>query len=304
VFDDRLVLKLFRRLHAGANPDVQVTRALAEVGYPHVAPPLATLERDGCDVAVVQPFLSGATEGWSLALTSLRDFFNTDCDDPRECGGDLGAESRRLGEVTASMHLALAAAFGDEPGDAAAWAEGMLRQLDRIGAGRPWQQAARAVFERVAGVDGGRAVRVHGDYHLGQVVRADGGWYVLDFEGEPARPLEERTLPTSPLKDVAGMLRSFDYAVAVAAHEWPDDQREGRQADGRRWLERNRFAFLEGYFGTEGIAALVPSSHADLNAALDAWELDKAVYEVGYEEAHRPEWVSIPEAAISRLVGG
>ncbi|HEX2851154.1 MAG TPA: hypothetical protein VHN98_11395, partial [Acidimicrobiales bacterium] len=296
--------KLFRRLHAGANPDVEVTRALAETGYPNVAAPLATWERDGAHVAVVQPFLAGATEGWSLALTSLRDFYNSDCENPRECGGDLGAESRRLGEVTASMHLALARAFGDAEGDARAWSAAMLRQLDRVGKGRAWEGGARAVFERMADGDAGRSIRVHGDLHLGQVVRADAGWYVLDFEGEPARPLDERTLATSPLKDVAGMLRSFDYAVAVAAREWPDDQRDDRHDQGLRWLERNRFAFLEGYFGTEGIAALLPSPHAQLTAALEAWELDKAVYEVGYEEAHRPEWSVIPEAAIARLLGG
>lgn len=264
VFDDRLVLKAFRRVHAGPNPDIEVTSALAAVGFEAVAAPVATWERDGTHLAVVQPFLGGGTDGWALALTSLRDMFGSGCDDPAQCGGDFGAEARRLGEVTAAMHLALADAFGV--------------------------------------VDG--TIRVHGDFHLGQVLRTDTGWFVLDFEGEPARSLEERRKPSSPLKDVAGMLRSFHYASAVALRERTDEERVSLAEATPAWEQRNRNAFLDGYLGTHGVPRLLPSSPDDVSAALREWELDKARYELEYERNHRPDWVDIPEAAIARLTNG
>ncbi|MEA3075209.1 MAG: maltokinase [Actinomycetota bacterium] len=265
VFDDRLVLKAFRRVHEGRNPDVEVTAALAAVGFEAVAAPVATWERDGTDLAVVQPYLGGGSDGWALALTSLRDMFGSECENPAECGGDFGAEARRLGEVTACMHVALAEGFG---------------------------------------VEEGKRIRVHGDYHLGQVMRTDTGWYVLDFEGEPARPLEERRQPASPLKDVAGMLRSLHYASAVALRERPEEQREPLAPPAAAWEERNRNAFVEGYLAVEDVHRLLPDRLDQTLVELREWELDKARYELRYEQQYRPEWVDIPEAAIARLVGG
>ncbi|HET9442708.1 MAG TPA: hypothetical protein VFO65_05250 [Acidimicrobiales bacterium] len=305
VFDDRLVLKVFRRIHEGPNPDVEVSGALAEVGFPHVAAPVATWQRDGAHLVVVQPFLGGGTDGWALALTSLRDYFGSMCDDPAECGGDFAAEAGRLGEVTGRMHVALAEAFGSSAGDAEGWVAGMERQLERVGAGRPWEHDARKVLQHLADLDPpGAAIRVHGDFHLAQALRTDTGWFVLDFEGEPARPLEERRRPSSPLKDVAGMLRSFDYAAAVALRERPEEAREAHEAQAEAWVQRNRTAFLEGYLATEGVATLLPDDMHDVFVALAAWELDKAVYELAYEVSYRPDWAPIPEAAITRLVHG
>ena len=302
VFDEQLVLKVFRRIHDGANPDVEVTRALASLGFEHVAAPIGVWERDGRHLAVAQPFLAGASEGWALALTSLRDFYASDCDDPAESGGDFGSEAARLGEVTAGMHLAAAAAFGTQPAEAGEWAASMSALLDRVGVGRPWLADARAMVERVRALGSvGASTRVHGDYHLGQILRSDTGWFVLDFEGEPARPLEERRRPTSPLKDVAGMVRSFDYAVAVALRERGEDDLERCTPLGRRWEKHNRTSFLEAYLSTPGLEALLPPDVSDTMVALHAWELDKAVYEVAYEEAHRPDWMSIPEEAIARI---
>ena len=269
VFDDRLVLKVFRRIHAGPNPDIEVTAALARAGFEHVAAPVATWEESGTHLAVVQPYLAGGTDGWALALTSLRDLYGSECDDPGECGGDFAAEATRLGNVTARMHVALAAALGTGAADTAEWAGLMERQLERVAPGEPWNAPAREILERLASMaDPGGAIRVHGDFHLGQVLRTDTGWFVLDFEGEPARPLDERRERSSPLKDVAGMLRSLQYATAVALRE-----REGPEIEG-------------------------------LVAKAEAWELDKAIYEVGYERDHRPDWVEIPEAAIARLLSG
>jgi maltokinase len=142
-------------------------------------------------------------------------------------------------------------------------------------------------FERLAHVDAGAAIRTHGDYHLGQVLRHESRWYVLDFEGEPARPIAERVALSSPLRDVAGMLRSFAYAVAVGGHA-PE------------WERSARDAFLGGYRATPGVDELLP---ADAGPVMDAFELDKAIYEVGYERAHRPDWAEIPLTAVRRLTG-
>ena len=305
VFDERLVLKVFRRIHDGPNPDIEVTSALAGAGFEHVAAPVATWDEGGTHLAVVQPFLAGGTDGWALALTSLRDLYASECADPRDCGGDFGAEARRLGQVTAQMHVALAAALGSGPANTHEWAGLMERQLERVAAQAPWNRSAHHVFERLRSMEApGLALRVHGDYHLGQVMRTDTGWYVLDFEGEPARPLDERRERSSPLKDVAGMLRSFQYATAVALREREEFELDGLSVKAAAWEQRNRDAFLDGYFGTEGLAELLPPSADDTLVSLTAWELDKAVYEVAYERDHRPDWVGIPESAIARLLPG
>ena len=302
VLDDRLVLKVFRRIHTGPNPDIEVTTALADAGFEHVAAPVATWEESGTHLAVVQPYLAGGTDGWALALTSLRDLYGSECDDPADCGGDFAAEARRLGAVTGDMHVALAAALGTGTPDTGEWAGLMERQLERVASQEPWNKTAHGMFEELRNMAApGQALRVHGDYHLGQVLRTDTGWFVLDFEGEPARPLDERRERSSPLKDVAGMLRSFHYATAVVLREREDFELEALVPKAEAWEQRNRRAFLDGYFSTDGIDELLPPSRDDADRALRAWELDKAVYEVAYERDHRPDWVHIPETAIGRL---
>lgn len=302
VYDERLVLKLFRRLHQGPNPDIEVTSALADVGFEHVAAPVATWEEEGTHLAVVQPFLAGGTDGWALALTSLRDLYASQADDPAECGGDFAAEARRLGAVTGAMHVALAEALGSSPVDARSTADLMARQLARVAGDEAWSGRAGVCFEELAAApEPGRAIRVHGDFHLGQVMRTDTGWYVLDFEGEPARPLDERRQPSSPLKDVAGMLRSFHYATAVALRDREEFEIEALTPKAEAWERRNRTAFLEGYMATDGIDEILPAGAGAVDRALVAWELDKAVYEVGYEREYRPDWVDIPLSAVARL---
>jgi maltokinase len=305
VFDDRLVLKVFRRLQAGANPDVEVTTALAGVGFTHVAEPLGVWQRDGLDLAVVARYLAGGAEGWALALTSLRDLYGAGTDDPAAAGGDFAAEAGRLGEVTAGLHLAMAEAFGTTPGDPSAWSAGVEAQLERLQEDDVDQVAVKEFVERLRAVaQPGLSIRVHGDYHLGQVLRTDTGWYVLDFEGEPARPLEERRRPSSPLKDVGGMLRSLQYASAFALAERDEHEQVSLAPLADEWERRNRMAFLRGYLGTEGVEALLPAPGPDREAVLAAFELDKAVYEVLYERAFRPDWVKIPLRAVRRLLDG
>lgn len=304
VFDDRLILKVFRRLHDGPNPDAEVTAALASVGFDAVAAPLALWQRDGRDLAILQPFLAGGSEGWALAQTSLRDLYATGCDDPAECGGDFAGEARRLGEITARMHLALAEAFGAAPGAADQWVDTMRSQLTAVAGSEPWHDQAAEVLGALSSLaSAGVQIRAHGDFHLGQVMRTDLGWFVLDFEGEPARPLAERQAPTSPLKDVAGMVRSLHYAAHVALADRSDDERKELEPLADAWEERNRMSYLLGYFSTPGIDALLPAE-ADRVAALAAWELDKAIYELAYERAYRPDWQAIPRGAIERLLNG
>jgi maltokinase len=302
VFDERLIMKLFRRLSDGPNPDAEVTRALVDVGFPNVAEPVAEWREDDHDFALVNRFLVGGTDGFVLALLSLRDLYDRRCP-PGEAGGDFAFDARRLGAVTAELHLALAKAFGTVAGDSATWGADMETHLARVRLEGVDVEQVRGVYRRLAEVgEPGPAVRVHGDYHLGQVMRTDAGWFVLDFEGEPDRPLEERRRPTSPLRDVAGMVRSLHYASQVALAEWGAEVDDELVALAEAWEHRNRVAFLAGYLGTEGVSEVLPADDADRRLVQAAFELDKAVYEVGYEQSHRPDWVHIPLTAVQRIL--
>jgi maltokinase len=307
VFDERLILKFFRRIAEGPNPDVEATRELARVGFPHISAPVAEWSRGPYDLAVLRSYLVGGADGWMLAATSLRDLYDRRVS-PAESGGDFAPEARRLAEVTAAMHAAMAEAFGTSPGDPEAWVDEMDVHLRRVANGGDALgidvDAVEAMYARLRSVaDAGPAIRVHGDFHLGQTMRTDHGWYVLDFEGEPARPLAERRRPSSPLKDVAGMMRSFHYAAQVGLLERGEDMDDELAALGAEWERRACEAFLDGYLDTDVIDKLLPADDASLLAVLDAFTLDKAVYEVGYELAHRPAWATIPLAAVGRLLG-
>ena len=313
VYDERVILKLFRRVQAGHNPEVEITEALAGQGFLCVAEPLATRRVRDYDVAILQPFLAGATDGWAMALTSLRDLFGMHdtasipiitpdapppAPDPAQAGGDFSGDAARLGAMTGGMHVALADAFGRHPADTKAWAAAIDAQLDALRPGDVDRRAAATILDRLVDLDAGAAIRVHGDYHLGQVLRTDHGWYVLDFEGEPARPLEQRRRHTSPLKDVAGMLRSFHYAASVARTERDEVALEELAT---AWEQRNRKAFLRGYMEAAAPGGILPPDPECVDVVLAAFELEKAVYEVGYERAYRPDWEGIPLSALRRI---
>lgn len=310
VYDDRVILKLFRRLHPGPNPDAEVTTALVSAGFTHAARPIARWQRKGWDLAFAQQFLAGGTEGWALALTSLRDFYAAGDPDPANSGGDLAGEAARLGRMTAELHLAMAEAFGvDRRALAELWWPAVVDSIQQrlppaasaIGGGIEARVAPFVDLLRQV-TDPGPAMRVHGDYHLGQVMRTDAGWFVLDFEGEPARSLEERLRPSSPLKDVAGMARSFDYAARVAMSERGGEEQEGLEERVRAWDRHNREAFIGGYRSTKVVGSLGPPDESSWTPVLAGYEMDKALYELDYEKAYRPDWVSIPLAAIARLL--
>jgi maltokinase len=219
-------------------------------------------------------------------------------------GGDFSADAAAVGEVTARLHQALAGAFGVEAADPGRWAAELEAEL--ASTSHPHLQApaaTRLVHSLRTIEDPGPAMRIHGDYHLGQVMRTPDGWFVLDFEGEPARPVEERLRPSSPLRDVAGMLRSFQYASMVAAVPGDGDDHGAALSatGGREWEVRAREAFLGAYLDAAD-HALLPAAASDRITLLNAFELQKAAYEVRYEQAHRPQWGYIPLEAISRLV--
>jgi maltokinase len=315
VYGQTYILKLFRTLVAGRNPDLELHRALAAVGCQHIAAPLGSIEGELESVLVtygmLTAYLRSTADGWAMATASVRDLLANslladhapgpvELLDPADSGGDFASEAHRLGQAVAAVHTDLATALGSSPAPAGyldTVADGMHRRLDgalaRVPELRPYSDALRAAFDEVRGLDNTVPVqRVHGDLHLGQVLRSVTGWVLIDFEGEPLRPLAARVAPASTLRDIAGMLRSFDYA----ANHLPlgDADPQQRAAVALSWSTRNQDAFCDGY----AQAAPDPRKQA---VALRAFELDKAVYEVGYEHSNRPLWLPIPLAAVARL---
>jgi maltokinase len=311
VFGESAIYKVFRRVAPGPNPDLEVAAALAELGSTHIAEPYGWAETriEGATtiLGILSRYLRAASDGWSLAATSVRDLYAlygagaAAAGVAGEAGGDFAGEAERLGVATAQVHADLADAFGTsvlEPDALRELAEQMFRRLDMAIAAVP-ELAACAdkvgdAYSRVAKLtDPVPAQRVHGDYHLGQAMRTQTGWVVLDFEGEPASPLAQRRARSSPLRDVAGMLRSFDYAARHQLIAHPDRVRLSPVAG--NWVRRNADAFCAGYAEAGG---LDPDRNGVLLRAL---LLDKAVYEVIYEARNRPNWLSIPLESIAEM---
>ncbi|MFI8520440.1 maltokinase [Streptomyces sp. NPDC085481] len=282
VYGDSFILKIFRRVSPGANPDLELPLALAGAGCTRVPAPVAWFETGAATLGVLQPYLRDSRDGWRLALDALAD------------GREFSDEAHALGRATAEVHLALATALPTQRLHraqterlAAAMDQRLAAAAQAVPALMPYVPGLRAVLAAAGDAAGaGRLQRVHGDLHLGQTLRgADGGWAVIDFEGEPAKPLDERRSPQPPVRDIAGMLRSFDYA-ARTHRPW-----------NAGWAARCRDAYCTGYAevsGTDPRAA---------PALLRAYEADKAIYEVVYEARHRPDWLPVPMAAVERLAG-
>lgn len=323
-FGDALIVKLFRRLQPGVNPDEEALRVLSTQGFAH-APAfvgsLAWLGPDGVPypLALATSFVAHQGDGWTWLLSQLEGV---------AAGRDIDVEPERLlGQRTAEMHLALAdsseEAFTPESATSADVEQNQLRTRAALQQTADiirelgdtllpeTQDALPAIFAALqhaesdlSGYEAERGLprfRTHGDYHLGQTLRTDDDWVILDFEGEPARPVAERRQRASALKDVAGMLRSFAYARGAAVLSLPGNNTAEAESRLLEWESAARSAFLSAYRQTisDEQRHLVPESAADFARALRAWELDKALYEVAYEARNRPTWLAIPLAALT-----
>ncbi|WP_329581080.1 phosphotransferase [Kitasatospora sp. NBC_01250] len=332
VFGDRLLFKLFRQPEPGPHPETDALRALTRVRCRRIPGLAGWLHTEGDPqhsvvLGILEEFLPARGDGWQLAVDQAADCLDGACAPVPGLGG-FTAESRALGSAVAEVHAALAEAFPQVMLDGDAVAEQVaqlhrelrdaVRQVPEL---EPYAGRLGGLYEDYARVvrrgPGLVGQRIHGDLHLGQVLRTEDGWKVIDFEGEPSRPVAERALPQPVLKDVAGMLRSFDYAAQqalalLAEHAGPEPdpdpaaeptperaaERLRRSRRAYAWTVRNRRAFTAGYAAAGG---LDPHCHP---VVLRAFEAEKAVYEAVYEAQHRPAWLPIPLAAIQRLVFG
>jgi maltokinase len=306
VFDERLVLKVFRKLEPGVNPELEMLRFLTSHGFENIAPLKGWYEYEGhalsSTLGVAQTYLPDAVGGWELALDEISSAPETFLD-------RLGT----LGAVTAQLHNVLASDAGDpafSPEEPSQEALSLLtatvdEDIERIFvrlpddermapiAGRGQDVRERLAARSQIGV-GGRVIRTHGDYHLGQTLCTPERWVIIDFEGEPARPLPERRQKRSPVRDVASMLRSFAYVTSAV------EILRGRVAPPDFEL-RARERFLEEYLASVDVT-LLPSGDAAIASLLSIYELEKAIYELQYELNNRPDWVVIPVAGIRRLL--
>ena len=306
VFGDELIMKAFRKVEPGVNPELELLRFLTAHGFPHIASLAGWYEVEGrlidATLGILQEFLAGARDGWELALDELASA-------PEQLLDRLEA----LGVVIGELHSALGSdnsdpAFApDEPSmealsiltaDVDEQIERVFLDLPETTATEPILGRGQDVREKLSALShvsaAGKVIRTHGDLHLGQTMLSERGWVVLDFEGEPARPLPERRLKRSPLRDVAGMLRSFSYATAGASLLRGVEAPTG-------WEQLARERFLSGYHRAVDSTLLPPGQQAT-EQLLAVFELEKAVYELRYELNNRPDWVAIPVAGILRLL--
>jgi trehalose synthase-fused probable maltokinase len=366
-FGHRLILKVFRRLQLGVNPELEIGRFLTETAHFTHAPAVAgsfeyaTKNGKTMTVGILQAYVPNQGNAWEEALQRAAAFYEQVAgrspemaqfpqpgrrsllalaDQPLspealDLAGPYLDAARLLGQRTAELHVALASttsddAFTPEPFTPAfrrklaaslrGWRARTLRLLAQKESTLP--ERWRAAADRVVGAEAiltrrtksalGKTLtamrtRIHGDYHLGQVLRSGDDFVIIDFEGEPARSIEERRIKRSPLQDVAGMLRSFHYAayVPLLQSEWAQARSETSQALDRWalwWWECLAGCFLKAYLETSGSSRHIPSNRAELAGLLDFHLIEKAIYELYYELNNRPEWVSIPLRGIDSLL--
>lgn len=316
-FGEDSLMKVFRKITPGVNPDISVHDVLTRSGSDHIAAlygwldwvdgdPTSEVEEGAgttVQLAMLQQFLRTASDGWDLAIASARNLFAEADLHAYEAGGDFAAEAERLGVALREVHELLAQQFPVARLDAAAVGElcdamdaRLNEALEVVPELVPHADALRAAYRRLRGLSDVSVQQIHGDLHLGQTLRTSLGWKIVDFEGEPAKPLADRLRPDSPWRDVAGMLRSFDYVPHVVERQFAadhPDNAEQRAYRAQEWAHRNRRHFLAAYAGGE--------LSEDQRVLLDAYVADKAVYETVYETRNRPTWVGIPLEAVARI---
>ncbi|MBS1848054.1 MAG: hypothetical protein JST73_07225 [Actinobacteria bacterium] len=302
VADERWLCKVFRRARHGVIPGVDMPAQLWAQGFRATLETVESWHHADMDLALRRPFLPGAANGFDLAEASLRELFASGLD-PQLSPGDFSAEARRIGSMLADMHNASERAYGVTAMSSDALVDEIARQIvrldiDGLGSDLIEQWAKRRRDEIGPQLS---TIRVHGNLHLGQLLRSDLGWLILDFEGAPLLPAEERRRPLPGWFDVASMLRSFDYVVAMTRAARVDSELDGDTiaVGASAWMERNTGAFLDGYRAGRRLG-----DEAGSVAAVQIGEVARAVYEVAYERANRPEMEAIPVAALKRLVGG
>ena len=340
---DRAIIKLFRLLRPGIHPDVEVTRFLTKrAGFPNTPKLLGEAQFEDANgmtvAAMMQELVAGASDAWSYTVERGKPYFAAP-KSQRDPVNSFVEDARRLGTITRAMHEALASDDDDpafsaepiEPEDLDRWSH-RVQQMIRESLGLLEKAVTSPAFpkERLAeaqallkrrehylgwideindelGDDVGHRIRVHGDYHLGQVLRsASGDFQVIDFEGEPSRSIAERREKTSPLKDVAGMLRSFAYAAATLAMSEKSLDVPTRELRVARWERDVRAAYLEGYLATgeDDDPTFLPEDTGHVKKLLSLFESEKAFYELAYELNNRPAWAWIPMRGISKLFIG
>lgn len=331
-FGDKIILKLYRRIREGEQPDVEVAKFLTEVaGFGHTPRFLGQVAHGSTTLAAAFAFVANQGDAWAGIVDALEQEARASAGAAQSTaaafGFPLGLGSI-LGQRTAELHKALAAttddpAFATEDltpeqlgtwaGDAVAEAEALIARLEQARLpedAAPLAQSLlarrEALLSRLRAVadlaPGCKLSRIHGDYHLGQVLLAQDDVVIIDFEGEPARTLAERREKSSPLRDVAGMLRSFDYAAmtVIARH---DSDKAGLDRI-ETWRQSVIRDFLDAYrLHSEG-AANLPSDEGSRETLLDFFLLHKAIYEAGYELSNRPAWIGIPLKGILDLLEG
>ncbi len=300
VADERWLCKVFRRIHDGANPGVEMPAKLWEHGFRATLETVESWRHLDLDLALRRPFLPGAANGFDLAEGSLRELFASGLD-TRLSPGDFSAEAGRIGEMLARMHTASEAAYGVTDVDRDELVDTLATDVRGLGveglepdAIDAWAARCRTGLEpRVP------TIRVHGNLHLGQLLRSDQGWLILDFEGAPLLDTAERRRPRPGWFDVGSMLRSFDYVTAMtrAVRAETDPEAATLDTDARAWVHRNARAFLTAYRDARGI----PDS-VDTAAWVSLGSVARATYEIAYERANRPDLERVPTAALRRLI--
>lgn len=333
IFDEEIIMKVLRRVEPGPNPELEMARLLTGEGFDNIPAQVGELryEPDGADseanfydLGIAQHFLSDARDGWKETLTHVEQLFeHASMLDPHDLRSDVEDKAleilegiEQLGDVTAALHVKLArdglsTEFSAEPIDSAdlkQWAERAHDSLERAGSGGGLEGLTAGVTKIIellpAVSDPGAKTRIHGDYHLGQTMLTERGWMILDFEGEPARSLHDRRSKDSPLRDVAGMLRSFSYAATAAlfnqaepgSPEW-----DGLKPVAEAWEDLARERFLRAYLRTSHEGEFLPDEEST-GVMLNVFEVDKALYELAYERGHRPAWARIPLEGIRHAI--